>query len=435
VSPTGSRPLNRFFKGKRAWPLVFFLSALFLFWLIFPAFKVDLDPVGPTDKQVEVFDTVIRGYENAKLRWQVKAKTVWTGYNPFLFRGEEIGPGVVFDDHGEAIINDIFSGQVQVNSKTKILYAYDTVSAYFVPRNLGVGPSVLAANDTQKPVRVTAGGLKYIEAAKRTYLTDGVEIMQGKARILPHVSAELDNRTNTVLIADGFQMFLEDMVVSGNQMEIVIDDAISHIRGVTLVREGRPTTNQDMDPRERELRKKTSTLTADNMRVEQHDDTYRIAVSGNVIARQPGKVFIGESGTYDSANNRLSLSGHVRIELSDLQWLIAPERRKTMKNADIQKTLGLSTVITSDHLSFDSESQILVLMGNVHVQQEDKDVRCSKIVYDDREQRVVLSGDVTIVKDGEDALVASTIVVNLNEESYRATGKIQTEFKIKRAKR
>ena len=298
-----------------------------------------------------------------------------------------------------------------------------------------MGPSVLAANDTQEPVRVTAGGLKYIESAKRTYLTDKVEIIQGKARIVPHIAAELDNSTNIVLIADGFQMFLEDMVVSGNHMEIVIDDAISHIQGVTLVRHGRPTTNRDMDPRERELRETTATLTADNMRVEQDDDTYRIAVSGNVLVVQTGKVFSGESGTYDSATNSLSLSGEVRIELSDLQWLITPERRKTMKNADIQKTMGLSTVITSDHVSFDSESQILVLLGNVHVRQADKDVHCTKIVYDDREQRVVLSGDVTIVKEGEDSLVASSIVVDLNEESYKATGKIQTKFKIKRAKK
>lgn len=423
------------FKGKHAWRWGFFLSAVFLFWLIFPVFQGDVDNLGPNHKHVEVFDTVVRGYENARLRWQVKAKTVWTGYNPFLFRGEEIGPGVVFDDQGEAIINDIFSGQVQVNSKTKILYAYDTVSAYFIPRKLGLLPSALEAGDTQKPVRVTAGGLKYIESAKRTYLTDTVEIIQGSARIVPHVAAELDNNTNIVLIEEGFQMFLEDMVVSGNHMEIVIDDAISHIQEVTLVRQGRPTTNTEMDSRERTLREKTTILTADNMRVEQNDETYHITVSGNVLVRQEGKSFSGDSGIYDSANDSLSLSGNVRMVLSDLHWLIVPERRKAMKNADIQKTLGLSTVITSDHLNFDPESQILVLLGNVHVKQEDKDVRCTKIVYDDREQRVILSGDVTIVKQGEDSLTASTLVVDLNDESYRAAGKIQTEFKIKRAKK
>lgn len=418
-------------RGKSAWRLSSFLFFLFLFWLIWPAFQGDFGKPDPSQRHVEVFDTVIRGYADNHLRWQVKAATVWTGYNPFLFRGESVGPGVVFDDQGEAIINDIMATQVQVNSKTKILYAYDTVSAYFVPRKLGLSTEVLA---TEKPVKVTAGTLKYVESVKRTYLTDNVEIIQGTARIKPHVAAELDNNTNVVLIEDGFQMFLEDMVVSGNQMQIMIDTAVSDITGVHLVRPGKPTRNAEMDPRERELREKTATLTADHMRVEQQDETYRIAVSGNVEAKQSDKLFVGDAGTYDSASQSMSLEGNVRVELSGLQWLLTPDRRKNMKNADIQKTLGLATVITCDQLRFDSEAQVLVLLGNVTLRQADKDVRCTKIVYDDREQRVVLSGDVTVLKDGEDSLVASTIVVDLKEETYKAMGKIQTEFKIRKKK-
>jgi len=421
------------FQRKNAKRFFVFLGVLLLFWLIWPAFQPDLEKTDPNQRTVEIFDTVVRGYENAKLRWQVSAKTVWTGYNPFLFRGEAVGPGVVFDDEGKALINEIFSGQVQVNSKTKILYAYDTVTAYFIPRKSLFSFQELEAAETQKPVKVTAGGLKYVEASKRTYLTDGVEIVQGNARIRPHVAADLDNTTNVVFIEDGFQMFLDDMVVSGNRMEIEIDRSVSTIQDVTLLRIGKVTTNADMDPRERSLREKTAVLTAKNMRFEQQGDAYLIAVSGNVKALHDGKEFFGDTGTYDTAKESMSLAGNVRVSLPDLNWLLLPERRKTMQNADIKETLGLGTSITCDSLQFDSGTQTLVLFGNVHVRQSDKDVRCTKLVYDDHSQTVVLSGNVTIIKEGQDSLVASLIVVDLKEETYKATGQIQTEFRVRKA--
>jgi lipopolysaccharide export system protein LptA len=377
---------------------------------------------------------VVRGYANSKLRWQVTAKTVWTGYNPFLFRGEAIGPGVVFDDDGQALINGIFAEQVQVNSQTKILYAYDSVSAYFLPRNTRLSLSSLVAADTQAPVKVTAGGLKYVESSRRTYLTDGVEIVQGSARIRPHVAADLDNVTNTVFIEDGFVMVVDDIVVSGNRMEILIDTSVSTIAGVTLLRTGRPTTNHALDPRERELRAETALLTADHMRFEQREEGYGIGVSGNVHARQGAKSFFGDSGTYDRETGALSLAGNVRVTLPDLRWLLLPERRKTMQNADMKKTVSLATTITCDRLEFDSEAQVLVLFGNVHVQQLDKEVRCSRLVYDDRSQKIRLSGNVRILKEGGDSLQAASVEVDLQEETYRATGQIQTEFKIRKAK-
>jgi lipopolysaccharide export system protein LptA len=421
------------FRRKALWRGATFLGAVFLFWLIWPAFDVDLDPSERTERSVEIFDTVVRGYGESKLRWQVNAKTVWTGYNPFLFRGEAVGPGVIFDDDGVALVNEIFSGQVHVNSKTKILYAYDTVSAYFLPRKTQVSFQELEAAVSEDPVRVTAGGLKYVEASKHTYLTDGVEIIQGNAHIRPYIAAELDNNTNVVHIEEGFEMTVDDMVVSGNRMEIMIDTAVSMIDGVTLLRHARPTTDADMDPRERALREKRATLTADHMRFEQRDDIYLIDVSGNVVVSQDGKSLFGDRGSYTSEGDHISLEGGVRVVLPSLQWLLTPDRRRMLQNEDMKETMSLATTITCDTLYFDADTQTLSLLGNVHVRQVDKEVRCTKLVYDDHAQKIILSGNVTVLKNGEDSLVASSVVVDLAAETYRATGKIKTEFKMRKA--
>lgn len=420
------------FSGKRGFGFVFLGIVAGIFWVGLPAFRSTFVQRDDTERRVEVFDTTIRGYAQNKLRWYVQAKSVWTGYNPFLFRGEDVGPGMVFDDSGRVVIRDLFSKEVQVNAKTKILYAYDTVSAYFVPSPASGFSGDVFAHDTQGSVKVVAGSLKYVDAVKRTYLTDKVRIVQGDAAIVPHMSAEVDNTTNQMWIEDGFLMTFQDLTVSGNQMQLLIDEGMAHMTQVVLVRQGKPTSDSDLDPRERALRKKTATLTADKMRFRQEGTAYDVYVSGNVTLLHDDKSFVGDEGMYDSRTAQMRLFGNVQIRLSSLTWLLHPDRVNTLRNPDIKTSLGMQTVIVCDAVTFDAQTKQLVLTGHVRVKQLDKELRCDKVVYEDVSQKLILSGHVQVRREGTDSLTASEIVIDLSEESYWASGRIQTEFKIRK---
>jgi len=387
------------------------------------------------NKQVEIFNSTVTGYENGVLSWKVFADYIWTGRSKYLFRAEGVNHGILLDQDGEIVVDSLFADYLKVNTKSKTLTGFDNVSARFIKRKPELESHGLIAAEDEDSVTIKSDELRYYSVSKKTYLYNNVSIIQGEALIKPNKGVEVDNERNVAYIDGGFELSTDEFQVLADNMKIYIDDDYSIIRdNIQAKRLGQVTTNVDIDERERALREKDVTLTSDTMFYSNADDNDMVRVSGNIYIVQEGKELRADSGFYNRENDQYELVGQVLIHLDELSWLLTEETRSSFNNEDIVESIGKEMTISADKLSFNSETKKLRFIGNVSITQDDKLITCKDLMYDDLKQVITLQGNVRVVKDGEDKIETEFLELNLETEEFYASSGVTTEFKINKNK-
>jgi lipopolysaccharide assembly outer membrane protein LptD (OstA) len=382
------------------------------------------------NKQIEIFGSTVTGYKDGKLSWKIFSDYIWTGRSKYLFRAEKVNHGILLDNNGEIVVDSLFADYLKVNTKSKTLTGYDNVSARFLKRQKS-SPNGLIAGDEEESVTIKSDELRYYSVSKKTYLYENVSITQGESIIHPRKGVEVDNDKNIAYIDGGFDMTSEEFEVFADKMKIFIDDDYSLIKdNIQATRLGKVTTNMALDERERELREKDVTLTCEDMFYSSADDNDEVRVTGNIRVVQDGKEIRSDVGFYNKANSHYELVGNVYIKIDDLLWILTSETKENFNNEDIQDSIKKTMEIYTDKLVFKSDTKELKFIGNVKIIQDDKEITCKQLTYNDSSQIIILEGFVRVIKDEEDRIETEYLELNLETEEFYAKSGVLTEFKI-----
>ena len=381
-------------------------------------------------KQIEVKSSVITGYKDAIVSWRVKANYIWAGKSKYLFRGEGVVDGQLYDSNGVPVVRKIRAERVRVNTKSKTVSAIGNVSAIFEKR-LKESEASQTKEGSPSLIQIKAEELRYFSSTKKTYLSKKVEIKKGDAIIYPKQGIEIDNDQNVLLIRDGFVMMSDRFIVTGNTMAIYIDDDYSLMQGnIQAERKPEYPHSEGLDFRERDLKAQGAFLSCQSMRYSNENNNDIIWVSGNVTIKQKGRTIFAASGYYNKADRLFSMKDNVEIRMDELDWLIN-KKKKGFKNDDIQSTLGKPTTINASVVVFDASEKSVFLRGAVRITQSDKELTCQRVRYNDKAETLVFSKGVQVKKNNQDELHCHTLEVDLNKESFSAGKRVSTTFEIK----
>jgi len=383
--------------------------------------------ISPPD--IEIFDSSMRGYDHNRLSWIIKAKTITAKGNKTQFHVDRLYGGQLFDENGQVVVRDITaaSGDVNVRSRMMVLRGVTADLGYRRPNSKR---GLIAAEKRPRSVTIQADELRYYGNSKRTFLSGQVSIMQGSHRIVPKNGVEVDNGQNVAYIKDGFTIYADQVVITGNTMTIYIDEEYSIVPdGIKGYRPVSPTEDPDLDPRENTLRRLPTYFSSTSMRFSSKNGEDLIELNGAVVISQSDKSVVSDRLIYDRAGDVLTFEGNVVLKSNQLRWAL--RQRKEIKNDEIRKAINQPIKILGNRAVFEGGPKRGRVIGNVQIYQDGQFALAQKLEFEDKDTLIRLVGGVSFEKENKDTLRCSELMIDINKEEMIAKKSITTEFKLK----
>ncbi len=378
------------------------------------------------DRVIEIKGSTITGYQNGRLSFRIPIGYIWASRSKYLFQAEKIDSGEIFDINGEPIVNQLFSGSIRVNTRSKSLTAYNGVRSTFLKREEG--------QEQVDSIQVSANELRYFDEVQKTYLYGNIAIIQKESTVRPAETVEIAHQSNQVYINNGYRLESDTFKVTGNQLIMNLDENFSELSGgVEAVRLPKKKADKDLDTRERNLQQEKTELWCDALSYNTKGENKVITIKGNAVIFQEDKEIRAEHGYYNKNDNYFEVEDRVNIIARNLLWLINGDP-ESYKNKEIREALHMRVEVNADKVMFDADKKILTMVGNVYIKQPDKDVSCDKFIYDDETGWLTLIGHVVILKkEGEkkvNKMETEFIKMNIKNEEMEAKDGVETQFKI-----
>jgi lipopolysaccharide assembly outer membrane protein LptD (OstA) len=235
---------------------------------------------------------------------------------------------------------------------------------------------------TQKDVTVRAPQLTIALAAQTVVAAGGVTVIQGRSTLSGQtLDADLVGRRAEVT----GETELRRATSAGSAPA----DAVAPASRETVIRAHRMSLRWDPDEAE---------------------------ASGAVRILRGERVARAERARYVEATGRLDLQGDVVVEQFGERPPLSGARLAAQK-----VTVSLRDGGMDAH-------------GGVSVTQEGRSAAGERAVYQEREQRVTVTGRVLMTDEDGNTVRADRVVIMLNEESFEASGNVETVFKVKPGK-
>lgn len=374
-------------------------------------------------KLIEIKGSKLRGFNQRKLNWEVICSYMWAGKSDSIFTAQTIHAGRVFDSQGRKVLEALQADAIEVNAQFQSFVAKRNLAAKFIQRIPSGNPS---------PIIITAEEFEYFGDTQRGYFRKETLLRKGKSQIIPRKGLDINTELNIASIQNGFTMISPQFITSGNTMTIDIDQDISQLQSLSILRKAEIISkNVRLDTREKLFRSQPSHITCETLKFTQKEGLHMIYAAGKLHLWQADKHLTGEQGFYDEKNHLYVIEKKVNFTAKTLGWILDPARRKPFKNKDMLKALALSIEVRCDKASFNSSTKTLVLEGHVSITQPDKEIKCDKLVYNDLEELITLDGHVSIDKDNEDRFDCEGLTLDLKKEAFWAKSSIKSEFILK----
>ncbi len=414
----------------------FYFSLIFLFLLfwalvIYRDFKITFNDNGYNYKIIEIDSSNLISYKDNKILWQISVKNISSGRNQDILQAEKINNGLIYNDKGLAVIKDLSAENITANKRSESLTAFN-ITGFIIKNNEKMpNNAVIAYDEKDKVLKITAKEMRYFGNNKRTYFYNGVVLSQGKSKIYTS-SAELDNEKNIAYLDNKFLLVNDEFQVSGNQMIIYIDDEYAELMGnINGFSKGKKITDKKVDEREAYLKSKDTYLKCDYLKFITKDKQDFVELKGNINIYQADKAISGNVGTYDKKTEIFTLSSNVIFNSNDLTWLLKKQKYQNLKNKEIKDTLKLATILNCDSVVFDAKNKTATFLGNIRINQKNKSIIADKMDFDDKANLVTLIGNVQITRNKTDKLVCRSIKINLDTEDVLIENLLDSAFVIK----
>jgi lipopolysaccharide export system protein LptA len=160
-------------------------------------------------------------------------------------------------------------------------------------------------------------------------------------------------------------------------------------------------------------------------------DEDKIFLSGSIEVTQKNKTAVSDSAVYDDRSRIIVLSSNVKAVIKGLRNMIKEKSAKKIKGEETNIALRERTAVLCDNLQISTDNGDCRAYGRVHVLQKEKEARSDEAVYQENNEEIILTGNVSMKK--KDSWVkANKVVVSVDKETFEAIGRVETIFKVKK---
>lgn len=237
--------------------------------------------------------------------------------------------------------------------------------------------------------------------------------------------------TQTVEARDGMRLTRDGTTVTGEEMVAHLAARRAEVTGhAVLVRPAGPASTPDRTARV--LAAQETKITAERLRFQW--DANEAEAEGTVVVTQPERTARAGRAVYSEARGVLELVESVEIEQRSGEWLVEGGVVGPPRDADSAKALSAPVRLRSDRLVVHLSTRDMQADGRVRVEQEGRLATGDRAIYTRRDQTIILTGSVRLREADGSWLRADRVIIAIADETFEATGNVETEFSVTRGK-
>ena len=427
------------------------------------------------DRIVEIHGITVLGYRGTQRTWNIKAAYAWSGYDKSTGHFENLYDGVLYEDN-RIVMDRLKAKQGKGDSSRDWLETEGGVEADIY----------LYKENKVRHLKIHSDKLFYNSNVHKTIVQDHV-LLQYDNTLIQTDYAEINHDNNTVYVTQGFNMTDADKKIRANWMEANLDNETAIIKDeVSMVihprrsQENRATTldcefmvfnlNEAKGQRvqferkvkfiqndhevfanggtyndgsgELNLNNRVELVLVDtgtlircdelNAQIDTPDQRLQDAsFHGNIDIQEHDKTVKALAGHFDSKADGIQLDGNVRMTVHQFRNLLRKESADRIQNHEVETMLSKPALLEADAMYLDRRSQNAYATGDVHVVQKEQQARADIARYIEDDDIIYLDENVTLLKENGEWIQADRVLAHLQEESFEALGKVETEFILK----
>jgi lipopolysaccharide export system protein LptA len=365
-----------------------------------------------TEKIAEYKNTRIEGRKEGKIIWEFYAREGWTTKGQETTHLLRVKNGRIYKN-GQPTVADLSSPQAKVYLYSDIVEAFNSAGQEKLRARIDLGKFSTVSKDKSKWAAMSADFIRYIPAQKRSEMTGDITLslkdfsiradrinIDHEKKIASMPEKVIVTRRDGILQAEAAEYWgeLEQMNASG--------------RVNFSLKEGRVKTR---------IKCNQATLFVDTFK--------DITLSGSLEVTQGKKLAVAEEGTYSRLQKGLLLKGKTRTVLEKGRALLNEKSVSNLQNPDVKNILKDKTVIKSSEIFFSTKTSDARATGSVEVTQKGREARSDSAYYNDRNELLVLTGNV-FLKKGKDWIACRQVTISVRRETLEAAGVKEARFKL-----
>lgn len=279
--------------------------------------------------------------------------------------------------------------------------------------------------------RLLRGGELLYEIGPRLAHVSGDVRLEQDGTTVTAARMRLNIATQVVEAGGGVHLARERTTLTGDEM-------VAHLAGrqvemtgrVVLVRPAAVPATPDRAARA--LAAQETTITAGRLRYAW--ETHDAEAEGAVEVRQPDRIAQAATVRYAETRGVVELIGNVEIEQRSGEWLVEGGVIGSPRDAEGVRAVAAPVRLWADRVLVRLQPRDMQADGHVRVEQEGRVATGERAAYTARDQTIVVSGNVRLREADGSWLRAEKVIIAVAEETFEATGNVETEFPVGRGK-
>lgn len=369
-------------------------------------------------RAIEIHGSKLKGYHHGKKTWELEAKYIWSDSSKYVFNGEILMEGCLYDSNQTPSVDNIFAEKVRVNTRAKTVIARGKVMA-----------DMIQGESSDDHISISAKELRYFNSTKRAYLFDSVRLEKNDYTIIPQNKIDINTEKSIAYIEDPFLLISSEYTMTGDSMVIYTKEHRIHMSNIDMIREAQEVRKNEFDSREAYLRTTASKLTCNFMTYINDSNRVEIKGEGDLHIAHGEKNMYANSGYYNKEENYFELEGEVLIEMPSIRWIFS-EEKQAFSNVEIEEGMDKEVKIMTDKCVFNADLKQIHLQGNVIIKHPSITITSDSIILDDKKNIIILEGNVEVRKE-KNSLLGDHLIYDIENETFVANKGVVSEFFIK----
>ena len=387
---------------------------MFFTYFLVTSKTMDFLNVGPPEHIIEFQGNHVIGRQGTEKDWEIIAGAGWSTKNQEKTQLEKIANAWIYEDNVPVVRN--------ISAESAIVYKKsDTVELKGSPLHAEIDLLRASSNQKRKAkyARLTANQITYDGKKKISKVTGNIKIIDGRTTVYAE-RMEVDHQTKTATISK------KPEVYKGN-LTIYCDEILADPRNERYTAQGKLR----MELKEN---KEITKITAVKVVITKKENEI-VEMDQNVKIVQARKVIIADHAKYYDEKNELTVTGQtssgVQAVFEKGEEFLIKDTIKKISNPEAHELLKEKTVLTGSKMTIYTDTDDALASGTVHITQNENEARSDQALYKDDVEKIYMSGNVTM-KKGDKWIEAKQVVVSIQDESFEASGNVQTKFILKK---
>lgn len=387
---------------------------LFFTYFLVTSKTMDFLNIGPPEHIIEFQGNHVIGRKGEKKDWEVIARAGWSTKNQEKTQLEKIENAWVYEDN-VPVMKNISAETVTVHKKSEI------VEMLGAPLKAEI--DLLRASTSKKSkakyAKLFAQRIRYDGKAKISEVFDDIKIIDGRTVVYAD-RMEIDHNTKLAKIQKKPRAYK-------GSLSIYCDEILANPKDEEYTASGNLKMHLVEKKEKTKITAKEAIITKkENEIVEINDDVQIV---------QAHKAVVADHAVYYDQKNELKVTGQtstsVQAVFEKAEEILTKDTIKKISNEEARELLKEKTVLTCAEMTIYTHTDDALASGNVYITQKDNEAKSDQALYKDTEEKIYMTGNVSMKKDNK-WIGAKQVIVSIQNESFEAVGDVQTKFILKK---